>query len=68
MTRLVLVAGTTRTAAIDGLSGAGADPEAMVHTPGADAEVVSYGRPVRAPVVPVSPSGTPTPEVVTRAV
>jgi uncharacterized protein (TIGR00303 family) len=68
MTRLVLVAGTTRTAAIDGLSGAGADPEAMVHTPGADAEVVSYGRPVRAPVVPVSPSGTPTPAVVTRAV
>jgi uncharacterized protein (TIGR00303 family) len=68
MTRLVLVAGTTRTAEIGGISAAGADPELMAHTPGADAEVVEYGRPVRAPVVPASPSGTPTPAVVTRAV
>ncbi|WP_136715109.1 nicotinate-nucleotide--dimethylbenzimidazole phosphoribosyltransferase [Halorientalis salina] len=66
--RLVLVAGTTETAAIDGISAAGADPEAMVHTPGADAEIVTYGEPVRAPVVPVSPTGCPTPAVVTRAV
>jgi len=36
-TRFVLTAGTTRTAAIDGISAAGADPEAMVHTPAADA-------------------------------
>lgn len=68
MTRLVLVAGTTRTAEIEGLSAAGADPAVMAHTPSADAEIVAYGRPVRAPVVPVSPAGTPTPAVVTRAV
>jgi len=68
VTRLVLVAGATRTAGIAGISAAGADPEVMVHTPGADAEIVEYGRPVRAPVVPVSPSGTATPAVVTRAV
>lgn len=68
MTRLVLCAGTTRTAAIDGISAAGATPEAMVHTPGADAEILVYGRPVRSPVVPVSPTGCPTPAVVTRAV
>jgi uncharacterized protein (TIGR00303 family) len=68
VTRLVLVAGTTRTAGIEGISAAGADPETMVHTPSADAEVVEYGRPVRAPVVPVSPAGTATPAVVTRAV
>ncbi|MFC4449047.1 nicotinate-nucleotide--dimethylbenzimidazole phosphoribosyltransferase [Halorussus aquaticus] len=67
-TRLVLFAGTTRTAEIDGLSAAGADPEVMVHTPSADAEILEYGEPVRAPVVPVSPSGCPTPAVVTRAV
>jgi uncharacterized protein (TIGR00303 family) len=67
-TRLVLFAGTTRTAEIEGLSAAGADPEAMVHTPGADAEILEYGEPVRAPVVPVSPTGCPTPAVVTRAV
>ncbi|WP_246983022.1 nicotinate-nucleotide--dimethylbenzimidazole phosphoribosyltransferase [Halorientalis marina] len=66
--RLILVAGTTRTAAIDGISAAGADPDVMVHTPSADAEIVTYGEPIRAPVVPVSPSGCPTPAVVTRAV
>lgn len=68
MTRLVLVAGTTATARIEGISAAGADPGAMVHTPSADAEIVTYGEPVRAPAVPVSPSGCPTPAVMTRAV
>lgn len=66
--RVVLFAGTTRTAEIDGISAAGADPDVMAHTPSADAEILEYGRPVRAPVVPVSPSGCPTPAVVTRAV
>jgi len=66
--RLVLAAGTTATAAVDGLSAAGADPDLRAHTPSADAEILEYGRPVRAPVVPVSPSGCPTPAVVTRAV
>jgi len=66
--RLVLVAGTTRTASIEGISAAGADPEAMVQTPSADAEILAYGEPIRAPVVPVSPSGCPTPAVVTRAI
>jgi uncharacterized protein (TIGR00303 family) len=68
MTRFVLCAGTTRTAEIDGISAAGADPDLMVHTPGADSEILTYGRPVRSPVVPVSPTGCPTPAVVTRAV
>ncbi|SEN77518.1 TIGR00303 family protein [Halorientalis persicus] len=64
----MLVAGTTRTAEIDGISAAGADSDLLVHTPSADAEIVTYGEPIRAPVVPVSPSGCPTPAVVTRAV
>ena len=63
----MLVAGTTATARIEGISAAGADREAMAHTPAADLEIVAYGRPALAPVVPVSPSGTPTPAVVTRA-
>ncbi|MFB6105626.1 MAG: nicotinate-nucleotide--dimethylbenzimidazole phosphoribosyltransferase [Halobacteriaceae archaeon] len=67
-TRLVLAAGTTRTARIEGLSAAGADPGATVHTPSADAEVLARGRPVDAPGLPVSPSGCPTPALVTRAV
>jgi uncharacterized protein (TIGR00303 family) len=66
--RVVLAVGTTETATIDGISAAGADADAMVHTPSADAEIVSYGEPIRAPVVPVSPTGTPTPALVTRAV
>lgn len=66
--KFVLAAGSTRTAAIEGISAAGADPALMAHTPSADAEILEYGRPVRAPVVPVSPSGCPTPAVVTRAV
>jgi uncharacterized protein (TIGR00303 family) len=68
MTRFVLCAGTTHTAAIEGVSAAGATPDLMRHTPPADAEILAYGRPVRAPVVPVSPQGCPTPAVVTRAV
>jgi uncharacterized protein (TIGR00303 family) len=66
--RLILVAGTTRTAEIDGITAAGASRELLVHTPSADAEILAYGDTVRAPVTPVSPSGCPTPAVVTRAV
>jgi NaMN:DMB phosphoribosyltransferase len=66
--RLMLVAGTTRTAAIDGISAAGATAELRWHTPSADAELVRLGRLVRAPVFPRSPTGCPTPALVTRAV
>ena len=66
--RFVVVAGGTATAEIDGISAAGADPAAMAHTPSADLEIVAYGRPALSPVVPVSPTGCPTPAVVTRAV
>ena len=67
-TRFVLVAGTTETALRDGISAAGADTDQMRQTPSADAEIVCYGRPVRAESVPVSPTGCPTPALVTRAV
>lgn len=65
---LVVVAGTTETAAIDGISAAGADPELRTHTPSADLDIVAAGHPAAASPVPVSPSGCPTPAVVTRAV
>ncbi|WP_181684886.1 nicotinate mononucleotide-dependent phosphoribosyltransferase CobT [Halorhabdus salina] len=64
----VLVAGTTETARIEGISAAGADPEAMATTPTADAELLIEGEPIDAPAVPVSPAGCPTPALVTRAV
>ncbi|MFA1610338.1 nicotinate-nucleotide--dimethylbenzimidazole phosphoribosyltransferase [Halobellus rubicundus] len=66
--RVILVAGTTETGRIDGISAAGASREALLHTPGADAELLTFGDVVRAPAVPVSPTGCPTPAVVTRAV
>ena len=65
--RLVLAAGSTETARIEGISAAGADPDQMAHTPSADAEILVHGRVVERPVVPVSPAGCPTPAVVTRA-
>jgi len=66
-TTFVLTIGSTATARIEGISAAGANPDLMAHTPSADAEILTYGRPTDAPVVPVSPSGCPTPAVVTRA-
>ncbi|EMA53224.1 MULTISPECIES: nicotinate mononucleotide-dependent phosphoribosyltransferase CobT [Halococcus] len=66
--KFVVVAGSTATARIEGISAAGADSAVMAHTPSADCEIVAYGQPVCSPVVPVSPSGCPTPAVVTRAV
>ncbi len=59
--RLVVVAGSTATARIDGISAAGAAPDLLPHTPGADLDVVVHGEPTLAPVVPVSPTGCPTP-------
>jgi len=65
---MVLAAGTTDTATIPGISAAGADPEGRRWTPTADAEVLTRGEPVRTPALPRSPTGCPTPAVVTRAV
>jgi uncharacterized protein (TIGR00303 family) len=64
---VVLVAGSTATARIDGISAAGANADLLAHTPSADLELVAFGALARAPTVPVSPSGCPTPAVVTRA-
>lgn len=66
--RFLVAVGTSETALIDGISAAGANPDVMSHTPSADVEILAYGRPVFAPFVPVSPSGCPTPSLVTRAV
>jgi uncharacterized protein (TIGR00303 family) len=44
------------------------DPTLRRHTPSADLEIVADGGPAAGSPVPVSPSGCPTPAVVTRAV
>lgn len=66
--RFVPVVANTQTATIEGISAAGATPSVMVHTPSADLEIITYGEPIQAPVVPVTPTGCPTPAVMTRAV
>lgn len=66
--RFALIAGCTRTAEIDGISAAGADTTVIVHTPSTDLEILEYGTPTVSPVVPVSPTGCPSPAVVSRAV
>lgn len=69
--RLVLVSGTTATAEIEGISAAGSTPALTYHTPSIDSEILVYGRPVADTdadhPIPVSPTGCPTPAVITRA-
>lgn len=65
---LAVVGGNTETAAIDAISAAGASSVLRTHTPAADLEILRAGEPVCAPVTPMSPTGCPTPAVVTRAV
>lgn len=66
--RVILAIGTTNTATIDGITAAGATPTLAHHTPSADAELLTYGTLIRAPTLPVSPTGCPTPALITRAV
>ncbi|MFC7056968.1 nicotinate mononucleotide-dependent phosphoribosyltransferase CobT [Halovenus salina] len=64
----VLVGGSTATATIDGISAAGANPALTYHTPAVDLELVTYGRPVFSDILPMSPTGCPTPALITRGV
>lgn len=64
---LIVVAGTTEVSAIPGISIAGASPEATHYTPTLDVEYLITGRPLTLDVVPVTPSGIPTPALVTRS-
>jgi len=61
------VLSSTETAKIPGISAAGANSELVDYTPAGDAELVEWGRIVQAPVVPFTPSGCPTPALITRA-
>lgn len=68
MTRLVLVAGTTATAQRSGLSAAGATADSLDHTPSLDATLLATGTIGPGTAPPMSPTGCPTPAVVSRAV
>lgn len=63
----VIVAGSTRTSTIPGISVAGPSPEVTMLTPILDVEYLLAGKPITLNAVPVTPEGLPTPAVITRA-
>ncbi|QGA53383.1 TIGR00303 family protein [Sulfolobus sp. E5-1-F] len=63
----ILVIGTTDVSLIPGLTIAGATPELTHFTPAADAEYVLLGKCKSINSIPVSPTGIPTPALLTRA-
>ncbi|MCD1293433.1 TIGR00303 family protein [Methanocella sp. CWC-04] len=64
----VLVMGNTKTAAIPGITAAGASAELNVYTPPLDAELVHTGRIITLDEIPFTPPFIPTPGLITRAV
>ncbi len=64
---LLVVAGTTEVSAIPGISIAGPSPEATHYTPTLDVEYLVAGKPLTLDVIPATPTGIPTPALVTRA-
>lgn len=67
-TRLVLVGSNTNTVRIHGISAADTIPDAMVHKPSADLEIVEYGHPVQAQPLPVVRPDVRLQWFITRAV
>ena len=61
----VLVIGNTKTANIEGITVAGANPELVKYTPPADAELLYHGRCQSIDGVPATPDGKPTPALIT---
>lgn len=62
-----VVIGNTETAKIPGLSAAGAVPAITDFTPAADVELLYYGRCKVIDGVPVTPTGVPTPGIITMS-
>ncbi|HTY91911.1 MAG TPA: TIGR00303 family protein [Methanocella sp.] len=63
----VLVMGYTETAAIPGITVAGAAPELMCYTPPLDAELVHTGRIITLDNIAMTSDAIPTPGLITRA-
>ncbi|MFP3143981.1 MAG: TIGR00303 family protein [Caldisphaera sp.] len=63
----IFVGGSTRTSTIDGISIAGASSEETLYTPTLDLEYIINGIPLTKNEIPVTPTGLPTPAVITRA-
>lgn len=61
------VLSNTDTAKIPNISAAGKTPELTDYTPAGDCELIELGHIKSAPVLPFSPSGSPTPALITRS-
>jgi len=62
----VLVIGTTDVSLVPGITLAGATPELTHFTPAADAEYLLTGETRSLRGVPITPSGLPTPALISR--
>lgn len=62
-----VVIGNTETAKVPGVSAAGAVPEITDFTPAADVELLHYGRCKCIDGVPVTPTGVPTPGIISMS-
>lgn len=65
-TLAVYVIGSTMTSSIPGISIAGTIPIATLFTPALDVEYLYYGKPITLDVIPTTPTGIPTPAIITR--
>ncbi len=63
---LVFIA-SSMTSTIPGISAAGPTPEATLYTPALDVEFLVTGRPLSSNLIPVTPTGIPTPALLSRA-
>ena len=63
----VCAIGTTETAKIPGISAAGSNPQITDYTPPADAELLLLGKCKCINGVPITPSGIPTPALITMS-
>ncbi|PNV81302.1 MAG: hypothetical protein C0179_03435, partial [Fervidicoccus sp.] len=64
---VVCVIASTLTSTIPNISLAGEMAAATLFTPALDVEYVQYGKPQSIDSIPTTPSGIPTPAVITRA-
>jgi len=62
----IYVIGSTMTSSVPGISIAGTMPIATLFTPALDVEYLYYGKPVTLDVIPTTPTGIPTPAIITR--
>jgi uncharacterized protein (TIGR00303 family) len=64
---IAIILGNTRLSTVPGVSGAGPNPEKTLLTPVLDSELIVTGAIRSRPMKPNTPTGCPTPAVITRA-